>query len=56
MERAPRRSAEHKGVAAFAADHPDVPIQAVPDLIGDVHDLAGLRRVANELFDDRATP
>ncbi len=35
----------------FAAAHPTVPTAVVPALAGDVHDLAGLRRVAELLAD-----
>jgi hypothetical protein len=33
----------------FAAAHPEVPTAVVPALAGDVHDLAGLRRVGELL-------
>ncbi|HEU4810716.1 MAG TPA: ArsA family ATPase, partial [Nocardioides sp.] len=33
----------------FAAAHPEVPTAVVPALAGDVHDLAGLRRVGDLL-------
>jgi anion-transporting ArsA/GET3 family ATPase len=37
--------------ARFAAAHPQVPTAVVPALAGDVHDLAGLRRVGELLAD-----
>jgi anion-transporting ArsA/GET3 family ATPase len=46
-------TARRAGLAAiegFASRHPDVPIVTVPDLGPDVHDVAGLRRVAGRLF------
>lgn len=46
----PRIDAEASAVATFAAHHADVPIVTVADLGGDVHDVAGLRRVGAELF------
>jgi len=46
----PRRAAEANGMAAFASRHPAMPLLAVPDLPGDVHDTAGLRRLAAHLF------
>ncbi|GAA4724968.1 ArsA family ATPase [Nocardioides endophyticus] len=39
--------------ARFAAAHPQVPTAVVPALPGDVHDLAGLRRVGELLADVR---
>ena len=36
----------------FAAAHPDVPTAVVPALAGDVHDLDGLRRIADLLAGD----
>jgi hypothetical protein len=36
----------------FAAAHPEVPTAVVPALAGDVHDLDGLRRVAELLAGD----
>jgi anion-transporting ArsA/GET3 family ATPase len=39
--------------ARFAAAHPQVPTAVVPALPGDVHDLAGLRRVGELLSDVR---
>jgi anion-transporting ArsA/GET3 family ATPase len=36
----------------FAAAHPEVPAAVVPALAGDVHDLAGLRRIGQLLAGD----
>jgi anion-transporting ArsA/GET3 family ATPase len=49
--RAERRSAlETEAIAAFAERRAGAPLVASPELDGDVHDVAGLRRVARELF------
>ena len=41
--------------ARFTAAHPDVPVARVPALDGDIHDLAGLRRIGTALSDDDPT-
>jgi anion-transporting ArsA/GET3 family ATPase len=46
LRREPRRAAEADAMASFARAHPRVPIVPVPELSGDIHDVAGLRRVA----------
>ena len=46
----PRRQAEAAGMAAFATRNPSVPLLAVRELPEDVHDVAGLRRLAGHLF------
>ncbi|MGH3313055.1 MAG: ArsA family ATPase [Streptomyces sp.] len=40
----------------FAALHPEVPVAEVAALAGDVHDLAGLRAIAEQLADQPNTP
>jgi len=50
--RLPRDRAEASALSAFHRAHTAVPIAAVPDLAGDVHDVPGLRRVAAHLFDE----
>jgi anion-transporting ArsA/GET3 family ATPase len=54
MRRIPRQEAEAVALASFADRHPDVPLVRVPELAGDVHDVAGLRRVAAFLFEDES--
>jgi anion-transporting ArsA/GET3 family ATPase len=54
IRREPQIAAERAAMASFAARH-RVPIVAVPELAGDVHDVKGLRRVASELFEVMAT-
>jgi anion-transporting ArsA/GET3 family ATPase len=49
---APQLHAEQAAVASFAARHPDVPILAVPELVGNVHDVSGLRRIGAHLFEE----
>jgi anion-transporting ArsA/GET3 family ATPase len=44
--REPRDLAEGEAMADFAQAHTGVPMVAVPELAGDVHDVSGLRRVA----------
>jgi anion-transporting ArsA/GET3 family ATPase len=50
VETEPRSVVETEAVGSFAEDHPDVPLVLARDLGDDVHDVAGLRRVAQELF------
>ena len=52
----PRRAAETQALAGFVGTHPGIPVFAVPDLPGDVQDVAGLRGIAAHLFgaEDRA--
>jgi anion-transporting ArsA/GET3 family ATPase len=45
LRREPLQAAEARAMTAFAYAHAGVPIIAVPELSGDVHDVAGLRRV-----------
>ena len=45
----PTRSAQADALGRFAAGHRSAAIVRVPELGGDVHDLAGLRRVAKHL-------
>jgi anion-transporting ArsA/GET3 family ATPase len=47
----PRRRAEREALSEFTRGHADVPIQTIPELDGDVHDVAGVRRVARALFE-----
>ena len=42
-------AAERRTVAAFAAGRADVPLVEVPAMATDVHDVAGLRRIGEEL-------
>jgi anion-transporting ArsA/GET3 family ATPase len=51
VRREPRLAAEANALARFADRHPEIPLIAVPELTGDVHDVAGLRRVAAYLFE-----
>ncbi len=52
-----RRSSSYVALAAreqhladrFTSAHPDVPVRTVPAAAGDVHDLDGLRLMAEEL-------
>ena len=46
MWREPRDLAEGEAMAEFAQAHTGVPIVPVPELAGDIHDVAGLRRLA----------
>ena len=46
----PRRAAEASAMHRFAGAHPEIPLLAVPELAGDVHDVPGLRRLAVHLF------
>jgi len=46
-----RQEAETKLVAGFETDRPGIALVTVPELEVDVHDVAGLRRVARHLFD-----
>jgi anion-transporting ArsA/GET3 family ATPase len=46
LRREPREAAEGDAMASFARAHSGVPIVPVPDLSGDIHDVAGLRQVA----------
>jgi anion-transporting ArsA/GET3 family ATPase len=46
LRREPRDLAEGAALAEFARTHTGVPILPVPELPGDIHDVAGLRRVA----------
>jgi anion-transporting ArsA/GET3 family ATPase len=46
VRREPLQAAETDAIEAFAHRHDRVPIVAVPELPGDIHDVAGLRRVA----------
>ncbi|MEU6440482.1 ArsA family ATPase [Streptomyces sp. NPDC047046] len=48
-ERARRRAREARTRDRFTALHPEVPVAEVPALAGDVHDLTGLRTVAERL-------
>ncbi len=48
-ERAQLAAREERLTGRFTAAHPDVPLVAVPALPGDVHDLAGLRRIGTLL-------
>jgi anion-transporting ArsA/GET3 family ATPase len=50
LRREPRHILERVAVDAFAQRHPELPIVAVPELAGDVHDVPGLRRVGAQLF------
>ena len=45
LRREPRQADETDAMFSFAKAHADVPIVGVPDLSGDVQDVAGLRRV-----------
>jgi anion-transporting ArsA/GET3 family ATPase len=56
VRREPQRAAEAAAMAAFGAAHPEVPLVAVPELAGDVHDVSRLRGVAACLFGDPPTP
>jgi anion-transporting ArsA/GET3 family ATPase len=47
---AARRSLEGREVALFMEAHRRVELAAVPELEGDVHDIAGLRRIAGYAF------
>jgi anion-transporting ArsA/GET3 family ATPase len=49
LRREPRDLAEGDALAEFAQAHTGVPIVPVPELTGDIHDVAGLRRVAAHL-------
>ncbi len=46
----PRHAAEAAAMHGFARAHPEIPLLAVPELAGDVHDVPGLRRLAAHLF------
>ncbi|HJP64944.1 MAG TPA: ArsA-related P-loop ATPase [Actinomycetota bacterium] len=48
---APKQRAEAGAVAGFLAEHGDIPVVTVPELSGDVHDVAGLRGVGELLFE-----
>jgi anion-transporting ArsA/GET3 family ATPase len=50
----PRRRAERGAMEAFVRGHPEIPVVPVPELAGDVHDVPGLRRVAEHLFAQEA--
>jgi anion-transporting ArsA/GET3 family ATPase len=50
--RQPRLLSEARAMNEFAVENRTVGIVHVPDLPGDIHDVAGLRRVAKELFAD----
>ena len=50
----PVRQAEMRALSRFAETHGEVPLLAVPELAGDVHDVTGLRRVGAHLFDAAA--
>jgi anion-transporting ArsA/GET3 family ATPase len=52
LEREPRLAAESAAMARFARARPAVPLVAVPELAGDLHDVAGLRRIAAHLFSE----
>jgi anion-transporting ArsA/GET3 family ATPase len=52
----PRRAAEARALARFASSHPGLPLLAVPELPGDVHDTAGLRRLGSYLFESPERP
>jgi anion-transporting ArsA/GET3 family ATPase len=47
----PVRQAQMRSLRRFGEAHPDLPLIEVPELAGDVHDVAGLRRVGSYLFD-----
>jgi anion-transporting ArsA/GET3 family ATPase len=46
LRREPRHAGEQAAMNEFATSHGELPIVAVPELSGDVHDVPGLRRVA----------
>jgi anion-transporting ArsA/GET3 family ATPase len=50
LRREPRLAMEAGAMARFRVSHRAVPLLAVPELAGDVHDIAGLRRIAGHLF------
>ncbi len=50
-QRTARRAAELRLVEAFQEQHPDVPTRCVEALPSDVHDLEGLRAVADQMSD-----
>jgi anion-transporting ArsA/GET3 family ATPase len=50
LHREPRLAMEAAAMARFALAHGSVPLLAVPELAGDVHDIAGLRKIAGHLF------
>jgi anion-transporting ArsA/GET3 family ATPase len=52
IRRRPRLAAEAAAMAAFIDGHPSIPLVGVPELAGDVHDVAGLRRIAAHLFEE----
>jgi anion-transporting ArsA/GET3 family ATPase len=56
LMREPHHILEASAMAGFVRRHKEMPILAVPDLPGDVHDVRGLRRVAKHLFSDDASP
>jgi anion-transporting ArsA/GET3 family ATPase len=45
-----RASFEAEAVAGFASENAGVPLVVVPEMVGDVHDVPGLRLVASHLF------
>lgn len=49
LRREPLAAAQARAMASFARAHAGVPIVAVPELSGDVHDVGGLRRVGEYL-------
>jgi anion-transporting ArsA/GET3 family ATPase len=51
LRREPRIAAEASALARFADARAEIPLVGVPELAGDVHDVAGLRRIASFLFE-----
>jgi len=50
LEREGQRAAEEAAMSSFIGRQGAVPLVAVPELPGDIHDVRGLRRVAERLF------
>ena len=45
-----RWSREAEAIASFSDSYPTVPVVVARDILADVHDVAGLKRVGRELF------
>lgn len=50
LHREPRLAMEAASMARFGLSHRALPLLAVPELAGDVHDIGGLLRIAEHLF------
>jgi anion-transporting ArsA/GET3 family ATPase len=50
LRREPQRRSEAEAMRSFSQQHRAVPILAIPELVDDVHDVRGLRRLGAHLF------